>query len=324
MNDETTPSEPPVMLSLRELFAHGRTRVFLNAIRLDSYHEADIAAWRRVVARMKPDDHIVWMTFWHADQTYFDRAAEFYSASPVAPNRVWVLGNTKQEAEAARRAGFNGVWVNHNAWLDERLLQPLPREKVYRAVMVSQLAPYKRVHLAAKVAGLALVPSALFHLHQAQSVENFVDATIIETLPEGGIAEILCRSRVGLILSKEEGACYASSEYLLCGIPVVTTASRGGRDVFYTRENSHFVAPTEDDVARGVDWMIDHAPDPWSIHHAHVALSQTFRARFADEVLGAIFVRQQITADPQQALASMFTHKMVTYVDESGAMQLVG
>jgi glycosyltransferase involved in cell wall biosynthesis len=324
MPNDTVPTELPVMLSLRELFAQGRTRIFLSAIRIDPYHERDVAAWRRVVARMRPDDHIVWMTFWHADQTYFEQAAKFYADSPVALNRIWVLGNTEQEAAAARKAGFNGVWVNHNAWLDERLLQPLSREKVYRAVLVSQLAPYKRVHLAAKVAGLALVPSALFHLHQPESVANFVDATIIESLPEGGIAEILCRSRVGLMLSKEEGACYASSEYLLCGIPVVTTASRGGRDVFYTRENSHFIAPTEDDVARGVDWMAEHAPDPWSIHRAHVALSQVFRARFATDVLGAIFQRHHIKADPQQVLASIYTHKLVAYLDEPASMRLVG
>jgi len=324
MSIEENNVSPPVMVSLRLLFEHGRTRIFLNSNRIDPSHEREVNVWREIASAMKPEDHIVWMTFWHADQTYFERAAEFYRATPVALDHIWVLGNTKQEVEAAQRAGFRSAWVNHNAWLDERLLQPLNRPKEYRAVMVSQLAPYKRVHLAAKVEGLALVPSRLFHLHQPVDVSHFTDATIIENLSAGGIAEILCRSRVGLILSEEEGACYASSEYLLCGIPVVTTASRGGRDVFYTGENSHVVAPTEDDVVRGVAWMIEHAPDPWTIHHAHVALSQTFRERFILEVLCGICEQQNVTADLQQLFASIFKHKMVTYVTEADAMVLVG
>jgi len=323
MQTETQPSEPPVMLSLRLLFARGRTRIFLNAIRLDPYHERDVAAWCRVVARLKPDDHIVWMTFWHANQTYFERAADFYRTTPVPLDHIWVLGNTRQEVEAARKAGFRASWVNHNVWLDERIFYPQPQEKIYRAVMVSQLAPYKRVSLAAQVKGLALVPSSLFHLHQKVDVSMFVDATIIEKTPQGGIPVILNQSRVGLILSEEEGACYASSEYLLCGIPVVTTASRGGRDVFYTRENSYIVAPSEDDVARGVAWMIKQSPDPWSIHRAHVNLSHEMRERFAAEVLGGIFAAEQIEAEPGEVLAAIYRHKMIEYVTEAEAGEMV-
>lgn len=316
-------SPPPVMISLRLLYEQGKTRIFLNANRLDMYHERDVEAWRHVVSAMRPDDHLVWMTFWHANQTYFEQAAEFYRATPVPLDHIWVLGNTRQEIEAARQAGFRAAWVNHNAWLDERIFYPQPQEKEYRAVMVSQLAPYKRVTLAAQVKGLALVPSSLFHLHQPVDVSMFADATIIEELPDGGIPVVLSRSRVGLILSEEEGACYASSEYLLCGIPVVTTASRGGRDVFYTRENSYFVAPTEDDVVRGVELMIKQSPDPWSIHKAHVKLSHEMRERFADDVLGGIFTAAHIVAEPRQVLAAIYRHKMVEYVTEAEARAMV-
>lgn len=318
-----TESLPPVMISLRLLFEQGKTRIFLNANRIDEHHARDVAAWRHVVSVMRPEDHIVWMTFWHANQSYFEQAADFYRATPVPLDHIWVLGNTRQEVEAARQAGFRAAWVNHNAWLDERIFYPQPQEKEYRAVMVSQLATYKRVSLAARIKGLALVPSSLFHLHQKVDVSTFDDATIIENLPDGGIPVILCRSRVGLILSAEEGACYASSEYLLCGIPVVTTASRGGRDVFYTRENSYFVAPTEDDVVRGVDLMIRQSPDPWAIHKAHVILSHEMRERFADEVLGGIFAAEHIVAEPRQVLAAIYRHKMVEYVTEAEARAMV-
>ena len=40
----------------------------------------------------------------------------------------------------------------------------------------------------------------------------------------------LNRARVGLCLSAREGAMFASMEYLLSGLPIVTTPSMGGRD----------------------------------------------------------------------------------------------
>ena len=48
----------------------------------------------------------------------------------------------------------------------------------------------------------------------------------------------LNRSRTGLCLSEREGAMFASIEYLLCGLPIVTTPSIGGRHVFFEADTS--------------------------------------------------------------------------------------
>lgn len=316
-------AQADVMVSFRELFRQGRVRVFLNATRLDPYHAKEGEAWGRVVAAMGPEDHLVWMTFWHADERYFEAAAAWYAASPVPPSRVWVLGNTEQEVAAARRAGFRAAWVNHNAWLDDRVLRPQPVAKTSRAILVSQLAPYKRVHLAAKVEDLVVAPASLFSLHKEVDTSMLSGARFVWELPEGGIAALLGSSRVGLILSVEEGACFASSEYLLCGIPVVSTPSRGGRDVFYTRDNSWLVAPDPDEVARGVARMIERAPDPWAIHEAHAALNRTFRARFCDEVFGVLFREARVDADPATVLGQVYRNKLVGYLSARDALALV-
>lgn len=319
------PSEPvpPVMLSLRRLWDFGRARVFLSAIRIDPYHESEVAAWRRVVARMRPEDHLIWLTYWHADPAYFAAAAAFYADLPLSLDHLWVLGNTREETEAARQAGFRSAWVNHNSWLDENRFRPQDVPKQFRAVLVSQLAPYKRIELAARVPGLALVPASLFHLHRPVDVTTFADMQLIERCTWDAIPGLLNRARTGLILSAEEGACHASSEYLLCGLPVVSTPSVGGRDVFYTPSNSLLVEPTAEAVARGVDEMIRRAPAPWPIHEAHVNLSREFRRRFAREVLGEIFRDQRCEADPEAALAAIYQHKMVEFVDEAQALALV-
>lgn len=320
----TSDSSPPVAIALRRLWDVGHSRIFLNAIRLDPYHEHDVAAWRRVVARMRPEDYLIWMTYWHADQAYFEQAVTFYAGLPVPLDHIWVLGNTRDETDAARRAGFRSAWVNHNAWLDETRFKPRAVPKSFRAAMVCQLAPYKRIELAARVRGLALVPASQFHLHQRVAVADFEDVQVIEQLSSDGVPDLLNRCRSGLILSAEEGACYSSSEYLLCGLPVVSTPSRGGRDVFYTPTNSLLVEASPEAVARGVDEVIRRDCNPWPIHEEHVALSRAFRSRFARDVLGAIFPGAGFQRDPESELRAVYKHKMMDYVSEAQALALVG
>lgn len=321
MTDE--PSFNSTWVGFRKLFAFGRSRVFLNSTRIDSHHGPEVAAWKTLAARMRPDDHILWMTFWHADDAYYRAAAEFYRDLPVPARNVWVLGNTEAETRAAQAAGFRAAWVNHNAWLDERILRPMEAVKKFRAILVSQLAPYKRIHLAAQVEGLAVAPGALFPLHKGRECAIPPRATLIESLPPGGIAELLACCRVGLMLSEEEGASYASSEYLLCGLPVVSTPSRGGRDVFYNDDNSKIVEPTADAVAAGVTELIARAPDRWALHRAHVAQSLAFRSRFIGDVLAPILRDAGSSMDPAAAFVAIYKHKMIDFVPGAEAMNII-
>jgi|APTNR8051073442_1049403.scaffolds.fasta_scaffold00013_70 glycosyltransferase involved in cell wall biosynthesis len=320
----TPEANPPsVWVPLRKLYEHGRARIFFNTSRLDPHHAGDREAWRRVVSLMRPEDHIVWGTYWHADAAYFTQAADFFSGLPVPPHQIWVLGNTQDETAAARAAGFRSAWVNHNAWLEEDRFPLVRAAKEFRAVMVAQLAPYKRIHLAARVRGLALVPAALFHLHQPVDITCLQDVRLLSDLPSHQVAGVLQRSCTGLILSEEEGACYASSEYLLSGLPVVSTPSRGGRDVFFTSTNSLIVEPTEEAVARGVDRLIEQAPDGWLIRHQHIVMSHLFRQRFVDEVLAVILREARLPGEAPRLFQKIFRHKMAEFMEEEQARALV-
>jgi glycosyltransferase involved in cell wall biosynthesis len=48
----------------------------------------------------------------------------------------------------------------------------------------------------------------------------------------------LNRHKVGFILSDIEGGNFATSEYMLCGLPVISTPSYGGREYFFNGTNS--------------------------------------------------------------------------------------
>jgi len=62
------------------------------------------------------------------------------------------------------------------------------------------------------------------------------------------VARIYQKSKVGIILSLREGGCFASQEYLACGLPVVSTKSISGRNLYYDKYNSIVCEPTKEAV----------------------------------------------------------------------------
>ena len=82
------------------------------------------------------------------------------------------------------------------------------------------------------------------------------------------MAQFYNRARVGLILSEKEGACFASMEYLLCGLPVVSTPSIGGRDVFWDDRFVIVCDPTPEAVAGAVQEIKRRNIDPQLVRAA--------------------------------------------------------
>ena len=64
-------------------------------------------------------------------------------------------------------------------------------------------------------------------------------------------------SKIGGIFSTEEGACFSSSEYLLCGLPVLSCKCTGGREIWYNDTNSILCDPNEHSVISNLNLMLD-------------------------------------------------------------------
>ncbi len=116
------------------------------------------------------------------------------------------------------------------------------------------------------------------------------------------VAEIVRRSHSGLILSEREGVCRASCEYLLAGIPVVSTRSAGGRDVWYDDYNAILVEPTAEAVATAVEELVAHPRDPRRIRADFRARAAIFRGRFTDEVLAPILAEHGVATPAGEVL----------------------
>ena len=113
------------------------------------------------------------------------------------------------------------------------------KKKEFDAVMIASRLPCKNRDLAADIPNLANIMSAYIH-EQELAIPN-AKYTNDRFLSRSEINEIFSNSQVAMILSYVEGANRSTLEYLLAGLPVVSTQSKGGRDVFFDSENSIIV-----------------------------------------------------------------------------------
>jgi glycosyltransferase involved in cell wall biosynthesis len=102
-------------------------------------------------------------------------------------------------------------------------------ESRFDAVYNARAKSFKRHELS------TLVKSKVFLAYDWKKsdvdLDTFHPRELYRNIKGSEVAAILHKARVSLMLSQEEGACYASLEYLLCGMPVVSTPSTGGRSI---------------------------------------------------------------------------------------------
>ncbi len=167
--------------------------------------------------------------------------------------------NTRAEAEMLQSVDIPAEFLNKNFTVSDRMFRPLEgANSEFDAIYVARLVPEKRHELAAAIPRVGYVAYMEFTRHARQEQERRdqfreLHKSLLAQNPAhallNGIADglpmamsheqvnaELSRAAVGLILSEVEGSSYASMEYLLAGLPVVSTPSKGGRDVFFDPE----------------------------------------------------------------------------------------
>ncbi|NJK93347.1 MAG: glycosyltransferase [Blastochloris sp.] len=185
------------------------------------------------------------------------------------PHFNWVvLTNTKEEALNFQQQGQASEWVHHNAFVDPTVFSLQSKvKKKWDAVYNAALSPYKRHELAREVKSLGLITYDFGLVNEREYRENIRKDLIrahwfnyvgkaYRYLSEEEVSRAHLQCRVGLCLSAEEGGMMASIQYLLAGLPVVTTPSMGGRDVFFDPDYVLTVEASPEAVASGVQEMI--------------------------------------------------------------------
>jgi glycosyltransferase involved in cell wall biosynthesis len=235
--------------------------------------------------KIRPSDiFFVYCGWYHSD--YFAKEANaIFKELGLIKDNFYIMFNSSEEMANFKPYGFIGDVINHNAWLDENLvMNVLPEtEKHFDAIYIARLSEFKRHYLASKVPNLALVAGINHGNPIAENLPPHVYKNQ-QQLTSVEVCQKINKARCGLLLSASEGACFSSSEYLLCGIPVVSTISNGGRDVWYDEYNSIVCKPHENDIRDAVHYFIENPRDPHKIRGSHIQKAQVYRNKFNEEV----------------------------------------
>lgn len=175
-------------------------------------------------------------------------AKDYHDAVRLLPGNHFVfLCNTEMESLSFARHGLPAFVSSPAMFIDETLFSaaeeaPAPR---FDAIYLARLTAFKRHALAREIETLALVygpgwPSEpmLYEetrntLPKAYFANHDMGGDSYRVLSATECAALMSVSRVGLALSAEEGVMRSAIEYLLCGLPVVSTRSIGGRDRYF-------------------------------------------------------------------------------------------
>jgi len=196
---------------------------------------------------------------------YQELSHKFIEASII------ILANTEAEAFLLSAHGVKNIIANSTIFVDERIFvcsnEKSHLEFNYRTLINARLTPAKRHELAKYIDAPGLLYS-IYGMHEDRiEAENrvrsllphacFLNPTLnngiyrVLTLTE--VARLTAMSESALILSAVEGACRASMEALMCGVPIVSTPSIGGRDMFYAQPYAIICDPAPEAVRNAVD-----------------------------------------------------------------------
>jgi glycosyltransferase involved in cell wall biosynthesis len=209
-------------------------------------------------------------------------------------HRIVMLCNEQFAVDIFRAEGVEAIFCNHNCLIDENHFTIDPRAvKKYDAIYNATMSGYKRHQLAAKIESLALITYRYSGTY-ARDYEKEVQACLAhgtwladahkdsEKASAREVAGYCNESRVGLCLSAREGAMFASIEYLLCGLPVVTTRNIGGRDAFFEPDYVEWVEDDADAVNAGLRRLLARVPAAALIRRRTIEKMEEHRQRLRD------------------------------------------
>lgn len=233
--------------------------------------------------------HPMWEFSWTSLLIYFKHRR---SLKKRKINMI-LLNNSIQEHNFAKLFGFESYFINqnihsceHNFYVNESV------QKKYDAIYTATAAKYKRLELATLVKNLFVLTYfwpdirndiGEWDLHSFEPRISQCDFNRFRIEAEE-ICKKINESRCGLALSKKEGAMWAIAEYLLCGIPVVSTKSKGGRDFFFSNENSIICKDTPEAIKYNVEEINKRNYNPYKIRNSTLLLMKQYRYKYIELV----------------------------------------
>ncbi len=303
MSDYTPSYTWPASVPFRLFYKSDKVRIFIIENIQHNWN------WFKECAQyFRPTDYFFVIGGWYQSPSFAQESQRLFEALDFNKENFFFMYNSLKEKENFETYGFIGEVINQNAWLKEKQFGISQADKKFDAIYVGRRSAFKRHMLAKNVKKLAIIAGD----NHGNSIAPVPEQAWLNPrkFTQTEVKEKLSEAYCGLILSEIEGACFASSEYLLSGIPVVSTPSLGGRDAWYNEYNSIIADPNPDAIAAAVEEFVANPRDPQKIVDMHISQAEVFRKRFV-KVFGDKLKRHgDTTVDANTYFRQNFTPKM--------------
>lgn len=276
----------------------------------------DFLSHQQEIEQVLPDDkhvHLLFKLGWYKSR---EEAGEIKAAveelnAKHPLYKFYFLANSQEEFQHFQESGLTTVFCNQNAFLDEKKFTPAHNKPRYKALYIARITPFKRYELAAQVDNLFVVGSwkeeeAEYAQHVLQQCKP---ANWMKRIPYFLVSRYMHQARCGLALSKIEGTMYVCTEYLLSGLPVVSTESKGGRHVYFDDRYVAVAGDSAESVAAKVDDITKRNIDGRLIREHTIAIMQEHRQRFI-ALINTIYASEGVERRFEEEWDTVFTHKL--------------
>jgi len=245
-----------------------------------------------ILKYFKKDDYIFIKMPCYYSENYFKHNMNilYQENKNLTSKNIIFVCPSNIEVDICNKLNLSSILCNNNSFLDENIFKIHQNDKIYNAVMNCRPEGWKRPYLAEKINNLAILKGYNFVKNDYYDLNQLNPSYINndKRLSPSEVANVYSKSYVGLIFSEQEGACYSSSEYLLCGLPVISTKSTGGRDFWYNERNSIICKDNSNSVLYCVNEAIEKIKNGYfnseEIRNSHIEKMQICRNNFIIKV----------------------------------------
>ena len=211
------------------------------------------------------------------------------------------LCNTEAEQKLFNHAGELALFANQNMMVSEDTFRPIPgAETEFDAIYNAKLSAFKRHDLAEGIHSVAYI-TYVDSNDTPKRLARALCGRIAARAPGHRIINPVCnglpvlvapeevnwtqnQASIGLCLSAEEGAMFASMEYMLAGLPIVSTPSKGGREVFFDPNFCFIVDAHPAAIKEGVKRLIAQNLSRHEVRDSTLAKVNAHRDRFRENL----------------------------------------
>ena len=203
-------------------------------------------------------------------------------------NNIFWCANGHVEVENLKKGGINQSYlISHNAFIDHNTFCVKTLTKKYDAIFCQTLIPFKRPGLTSKLRNVVYSTGSSPSIDYQRMISSSEGELMVASSPQQ-VSTLMNQSYCGLSLSLAEGGNYATTEYLLSGIPVVNTYNLGGRDTYLDDTNSILAQEdTPKEIAKCVKYIVDnkHKYNPVTIREKTIHKNNQMISTLKNEIL---------------------------------------